>query len=108
MNLSVKGLKNHILVNHPIREGQKVCDNSVRVEDFLKLDNQSKIPEVLRELGLGPSMYLLFLKGLRNLFFILTLINIPIMYIYASGTGTSVLDMGTEKIFGTFNIGNLG
>ena len=53
-------------------------------------------------------MYLLFLKGLRNLFFILTLINVPIMFIYASGTGTSILDMGTEKIFGTFNIGNLG
>ena len=66
MKLSLKGLNNHILVNHPSREGRKVCDNSVRVEDFLKLDNKSKIPEVFRDLGLGPSMYLLFLKGLRK------------------------------------------
>lgn len=108
MKLSLKGLNNHILVNHPSREGRKVCDNSVRVEDFLKLDNKSKIPEVFRELGLGPSMYLLFLKGLRNLFLVLTLINIPIMYIYASGKGTYNLDIGAQKIFGAFNIGNLG
>ena len=53
-------------------------------------------------------MYLLFLKGLRNLFAMLTFINLPIMYIYAGAGGTSRLHMGSDKIFGTFNLGNLG
>ena len=78
------------------------------MRDFLKLEGAAEIPEMMRDLGLGPSMYLLFLKGLRNLFFILTLINIPIILIYSSGDVAKSYDWGAAKIFGSLNIGNLG
>jgi hypothetical protein len=63
---------------------------------------------MLKDIGVGPSMYLLVIRGLRNLFFMLTLINLPIMYIYASGDGTSRISWSSEKIFGMFSNGNLG
>ena len=78
------------------------------MSDFLKLDDTAEIPEMMRDLGLGPSMYLLFLKGLRNLFLILTFINIPIILFYSSGDVVRRYNWGAAKIFGSLNIGNLG
>ena len=52
-------------------------------------------------------MYLLFLKALSKVFWILTVLNIPIMIIYASGTESKELS-GMNKLLGQFSIGNLG
>ena len=62
-------------------------------------DNEQKIPEFIKDIGCGPSMYLLFLKALSKIFWILTIINIPILYIYASGTESDELS-GIAKFFG--------
>jgi hypothetical protein len=80
----------------------------IGLDEYMSFGNKKQIPEILRELGIGPSMYLLLIKGLRNLYLMLTLINIPIMYIYASGQETSRLAWTSDKIFGSFNHGNLG
>ena len=72
------------------------------------MESKKEITPVLKEIGIGPSMYLLFIKGLRNLFLILTIINIPILYLYASGHGASKLKETTDVLFGSYNNGNLG
>ena len=52
-------------------------------------------------------MYLLFLKALSKIFWILTVINIPIIYIYASGHENKDNNF-VSKLFGHFTIGNIG
>jgi hypothetical protein len=52
-------------------------------------------------------MYLMFLKSLRNLFVILTIINLPIILIYASGEGARGYS-GFDRFYGAMNLGNLG
>ena len=61
----------------------------------------------VRDIGIGPTMYLMFLKSLRNMFVILTIINLPIILIHSSGEGTLGYT-GFDKFFGAMNFGNLG
>ena len=53
-------------------------------------------------------MYLLFLKALSKLFWILTFINIPIIFIFASGTEFQHEQEGIQKYFGLLSLGNIG
>jgi hypothetical protein len=58
-------------------------------------------------LGMGACLYLQIMKTLAILFFILSVINIPILLTYANSTkGNEYGDL--EKIFSYFTMGNLG
>ena len=73
----------------------------------MAMRKKMKITDDVLDIGIGCSMYLMFLKSLRNMFVILTLINLPIMIIYSSGEGTRGYS-GFDKFYGAMNLGNLG
>ena len=56
---------------------------------------------MMKDIGLGPSIYLLTLKALAKLFLVLTLINIPVAWLYYSG-------QENQNYTQVFSIGNLG
>jgi hypothetical protein len=53
--------------------------------DCFEKDKNEKIPYISNEIGLGASLLLVTLKAFSALFFILTLVNIPTMVLYAFG-----------------------
>ena len=53
---------------------------------FLSFEARRHIPEYLKDIGLGASMYLLTLKSLGKIFVFLSIFNIPALYIFLSGT----------------------
>jgi hypothetical protein len=73
----------------------------------MHLNNEGEIGSDIKDIGIGPTMYLMFLKSLRNMFLILSLINLPIILIYCSGEGTRSYS-GIDKFFGQMTIGNIG
>jgi hypothetical protein len=73
----------------------------------MQLNNETAIGNDIKDIGIGPTMYLMFLKSLRNMFIVLSLINLPIILIYSSGEGTRS-NKGIDKLFGQMTLGNLG
>ena len=73
----------------------------------MHLNDDSEISGDVKDIGIGPAMYLMFLKSLRNMFLFLSIINLPIILIYSSGEGTRSYS-GLDKFFGQMTIGNLG
>jgi hypothetical protein len=51
----------------------------------MEKDKNKKIPYISNELGLGASLLLITLKAFSALFFVLTIVNIPTMVLYAFG-----------------------
>ena len=43
------------------------------------------IPKILKDIGLGASLFLLTLKAFAWFFFILSIINLPLFLLYTSG-----------------------
>jgi hypothetical protein len=52
---------------------------------LINLKEKRNIPKLLKDIGLGASLYLLTLKSFTLLFFILTVLNLPILLFYSSG-----------------------
>ena len=73
----------------------------------MQLNNETAIGNDIKDIGIGPTMYLMFLKSLRNMFIVLSVINLPIILIYASGEGSKSY-RGIDKFFGQMTLGNLG
>jgi hypothetical protein len=67
-----------------------------------------EIPKVLKDIGLGASLYLLTLKTFKNLFLIITVLNIPIYMIFSSGNEFKRGYTGLTAIFGPIVLGNIG
>ena len=57
-------------------------------------------------LGIGAILYLQILKTFVILFIVLTLINIPIIGLYANSSKTNMTNF--EEVFAYFTLGNLG
>jgi hypothetical protein len=81
-------LETHVFINHPkLRHKAGCTTNQELYDDFLSLNIANKeVDDHLKELGLGPSMYLIFLKGLTRIFIVLTLVNLPLLFIFVSGS----------------------
>ena len=62
-----------------------------------------EIEPILKEIGLGASLFLLTLKAFAWLFFVLTILSLPIMLIYLSGSESE-----TFNPLLSLGIGNLG
>jgi hypothetical protein len=62
---------------------------------------------ILKDIGLGASLYLLLLKIFAILFFVLTIVNIPIIIIYLNGLQ---IDGNTNfsRFLATLTLGNKG
>lgn len=64
---------------------------------------------MLKDIGLGASMYLLQLKTFAYLFLILSIINIPILIIFSSGNGIKESNLsGINYILNSLSLGNIG
>lgn len=59
------------------------------------------VPPILKDIGLGASLYLLTLKQFIWFFFVLSLLNMPLLLIFNSGKASNF-------VLGNFDLGNLG
>lgn len=57
-----------------------LCDSSLILNE-----EDDKIPYISNEIGLGASLLLITLKAFATLFFILSIVNIPTMVLFAFG-----------------------
>lgn len=69
-------------------------------------DEYCKLPLSTRYLGQSSILYLQTMKSLAVLFFILSLINIPIYYLYYSNT-LNISSEDIQELFYYFSMGNL-
>ena len=83
--LSYHLLMNHIRQNHPKINNEEVWNISSDIKSLISFSNDREIPKILKDIGLGASLYLLTLKTFAYLFLILTFLNIPIFIIFLSG-----------------------
>ena len=58
---------------------------STSIGELVSFEKNRKIPKILKDIGLGASLYLLTIKTFAMFFAILTVINIPIFVILYSG-----------------------
>jgi len=62
-----------------------------------------------REIGLGPTVFVMSHKALLWLFLFLFAINVPLMFFYARGSGTAeIANPKFTDIFAKISLGNLG
>ena len=108
--LSVRQLKNHISQNHPMKTNDDGWPISEATGAFFSFEAKRDIPECLKDIGLGASMYLLTLKSLGKIFFFLSIFNLPAMWVFYSGTeAINREDLGgIAKNFLAYSLGNLG
>ena len=71
---------------------------------------QRQVPPILKDIGLGASLYLLVLKAFSYYFLILSIINIPMFVIYF-GSDYNTNDNSTFSLnvfFNKLSLGNIG
>ena len=78
-------LENHIRQNHPKKNNKEWWSFTESPGAFFSFDQKRHIPDFIRDIGLGPALYLLTLKALGKIFMLLTILNLPAMYIFSSG-----------------------
>ena len=69
------------------------------------LDSSKKTPKILKDIGIGASLYLLTIKAFAGIFVILSIINIPIFVLYSSGIKS---ELQAASLFSPYMIGNIG
>lgn len=99
--LSFQQLLNHIRQNHPKKNNDENWAIGEPVGNLFHFGRKRVIHSILKDIGLGASLYLLTLKQFIWFFFMLSIMNIPLLLIYNSGTSSSYL-------LGQFDLGNLG
>jgi hypothetical protein len=65
------------------------------------LNKKRKIPKFMKDIGLGPAIYLLLIKSLAKLFLLLAILNLPVMFLYSQGDEK-------RSILQLHSLGNLG
>jgi len=91
--LSYKKVQVHKYDNHPRDRHNKEefkwwCDADISYIPFFcdpLVDQEEWVTPVAREIGLGPTLFLMTLRAFMWLFLFFTIINIPLMIFYASG-----------------------
>ena len=69
-----------------------------------------KIPKAAKNIGLGPSLFLLSLKSYLRLFLVLSIMSVPACVLLASGNevSQSTTDAGLARLFAKTTLGNIG
>jgi len=60
-----------------------------------------------KEIGLGSTLFLMNVNALMYFFVFLTIVNIPLMVVFANGTSLST-NRGINSAFVSLSLGNLG
>ena len=53
--------------------------------EMIKFNHKTEIPDLMKDIGLGASIYLYMLKYKIYLFVLLTIINLPVILLFLSG-----------------------
>ena len=69
--------------------------------------NVKRIEEAAQQIKLGPTLFLLQTKALAWFFFILTIINLPLLAIYFLGNDNDVSPVMSTNIFFKFSLGHI-
>ena len=80
----------HINLNHPKKSTDKESENFGLIGDRLGAyelftccsKKKTKISELSKEIGLGPSIFLMSTKSMIFLFFWLTILNLPVYVLF--------------------------
>ena len=98
-------LKNHIRQNHPMKSNDKEWSLMETTGSLVNIKAKRNIPALLKDIGLGASIYLLTLKAFSFLFIGLSILNIPVLWLYYKGPEADRLN---TSIFTSFMMGNIG
>ena len=61
-----------------------------------------------KQIGIGPTLFLMSTKALSWLFLILTILNLPVMIFYFNGSGGTDSQKGLKDLFVQLSLGNVG
>lgn len=76
---------------------------------LFNFSNKRKIPKILKDIGLGASLYLLTIKSFIMFFLLISLFNIPMFLLFMSGNEVDLAQpAGIGYLFASLNIGNMG
>ena len=117
--LSWKRVKMHQYRTHPRNRAKGKVYNCCSADiSFLPICmccvNRSKwVTPAAREIGIGPTLFLMTVKAFAYLFLVLTIINIPLFFFYSSGGGVATdpdepQSTSFTDVFGIMSLGNLG
>ena len=65
--------------------------------------DKGRVSDAARELGIGPTLFLMNLKALAYLFGVLTILNIPVLTLFYYGNADK-----TASTFARLSLGNIG
>ena len=99
--LSYQNLLNHIRQNHPKKNNDENWPIGESIGNLFHFGPTRVVPPILKDIGLGASLYLLTLKQFIWFFFVLSLLNMPLLLIFNSGKASSF-------VLGNYDLGNLG
>ena len=73
------------------------------------IDEEKWVTNCAKEIGLGPTLFLMSQKALFYLFILLSLVNIPLFLFYLRGNGgQGAVEVNLVTTFGFLSMGNLG
>ena len=109
MELSYSQLQNHIRQNHPKLTNEDHWPLNTPMGKLFNFSANREIPAILKDIGLGASLYLLTLKTYAFFFLFIAVLSTPMLMIYMSGNESDQSRIaGIGYIYGTLNIGNIG
>ena len=63
--------------------------------------------ELAKQIGIGPTLFLMSTKALSAFFFLIAILNVPVMMFYSNGN-TEIEINKVDSFFATFSLGNVG
>ena len=102
-------LDTYIKMMHPRKDGKTfgICDNMNSFSIFRHCCSKFvPITKMSKEVGLGPSLFLMSANSLAWMFMLLAILNIPVYLFYYQASQWPVLK--TKDYFSKLSLGNLG
>lgn len=116
-SISFTKLVRHIQNWHPTKI-VKGSDNLTSVDTFnicedigsLPMSNccRSKTTDMAKQIGIGPSIFLMTTKALSWFFFLMTILNIPVFIFYYAGNVDAKSGASSDSYFVKMSLGNIG
>lgn len=94
--------------NHPMKNEKEAYSLFSEIGNLISCKKDRDIPDLMKEIGMGPSLQLLLLRNLACLFLILSILHIPIMVIFYNGTQKYFEYGSFNHSFLALTQGNLG
>lgn len=70
-------------------------------------DGESRVTDMAKQLGLGPSLFLMSTKAFAWFFLIISIFNIPVLVFFGTGNAAGEFNRLTD-LFAIMSMGNVG